>query len=276
MKDAEQYSAKFFEHIRGMSSKSANAAAPKILELYPARSVIDVGCGTGAWVKAFTDCGIKRAIGIDGDYVDRNQLMVASSQFISCDLSQRVDAAEIFRQLGTSERFDLAITLEVGEHLPVWRAESFVDDMCMLADVVLFGAAIPFQGWAKSHINEQWQSFWAKKFCDRGYDAFDVFRPAIWSSSEIVYFYKQNTIFYVKRNAPAHAEFVARYHKPTTSMFDIVHPEHYRGKVSRLKNGYVAQKALNFFRLSGGARRSTVLSTEIQGDEHWTGRADRP
>ncbi len=276
MRDAKQYSAKFFEHIRVMASKSANAAVPKILELYPARSVIDVGCGAGAWIRAFADCGIKRAIGIDGDYVDRNQLMVPSSQLISCDLAQRIDVAEIFRQLGTPERFDLAITLEVGEHLPVRRAESFVDDMCMLADVVLFGAAIPFQGWGKSHINEQWQSFWAKKFYDRGYDAFDVFRPAIWSSPEIAYFYKQNTIFYVKRNMPAHAEFMARYHTPATSMFDIVHPEQYRGKVSRLKNGYVAQKALNFFRLSGGSRRSTVLSTEIRGDEHWTGRTDRP
>jgi SAM-dependent methyltransferase len=277
MKDSKQYSPKFFDRIRDMASSSANAAVPEILKIYPAQSVIDVGCGTGAWVRAFQDCGVKRPVGIDGDYVDRSQLMVAESQFASCDLARRFDVADIFRRLGASERFDLAISLEVGEHLPVERAESLVDDVCMLADVVLFGAAIPFQGWAKSHINEQWQSFWARKFFDRGYDAFDVLRREIWSSPDIVYFYKQNTIFYVKRNTPAHAGFMARYHNPTTSMFDIVHPEQYRGKVRRLKNGYVVQKVFNFFRLSGGRRRSTVLSTEILGDEHWTsGRADRP
>jgi hypothetical protein len=52
-------------------------------------------------------------------------------------------------------------------------------------------------------------------------------------------------------------------------MFDIVHPEHYRGGVASRKNRYFVQKLFNKFRLSGGLQRSTVLTTPLRGDDHW-------
>jgi SAM-dependent methyltransferase len=263
------YSPRFFEHIRDASSGSATAMVPKILEVYPARSVIDIGCGIGAWLKAFADRGVERIAGVDGDYVDRSQLMVPASRFVGCDLDVPFDFTELHRRLGSSDRFDLAISLEVGEHLPVVRAASLVSDLCALADVVLFGAAIPFQGWQRAHVNEQWQSYWAAKFAANGYDAFDALRPLVWSSPNIAYFYKQNTIFYVKRGTRAHQEFLARCGKPTIALFDIVHPEHYRTSTARRKNGNIVQKLFNNFRLSGGMRRSTVLTTPLRGDDHW-------
>lgn len=263
------YSPKFFDHIRDVSSGSAVATVPKILEVYPARSVIDVGCGIGAWLKPFADLGVKRIVGVDGDYVDRDQLMIPAACFVGCDLDVPFDFVELHRRLGSSERFDLAISLEVGEHLPVARAASLVSDLCALADVVLFGAAIPFQGWQRAHVNEQWQSYWAAKFAAGGYDAFDALRPLIWSAPNIAYFYKQNAIFYVKRGTRAHREFLARSLKPTFAMFDIVHPEHYRTGTARRKNGNIVQRLFNHFRLSGGVRRSTVLTTFLRGDDHW-------
>lgn len=263
------YSPKFFAQIREGSSASAAAAVPKVLGIFPAQSVIDVGCGTGTWLKAFADLGVKRIVGLDGHYVDRNQLLIAPSCFLSCNLDEPLDLPELGRQLGSSERFDLAVSLEVGEHLPVARAPSLVADLCKLSDVVLFGAAIPFQGWQRAHVNEQWQSYWAKKFSDNHYDAFDALRPLIWSSPNIAFFYKQNAIFYVKRETPAHEAFLARYARPTVGMFDVVHPEHYRSGVARRKNGNVVQRIVNSFRLSGGRRRSTVLTTPLQGDDHW-------
>jgi SAM-dependent methyltransferase len=263
------YSRKFFENIRDVSLTSAAAAVPAILKVFPARSVIDVGCGIGTWLKPFADSGIERVVGIDGDYVDRNQLVIPSSCFISCDLDKPFDLTELHRRLGGSQRFDLAISLEVGEHLPVARAASLVSDLCALSDVVLFGAAIPFQGWQRVHVNEQWQSYWVAKFAHNGYDAFDALRPLIWSSPDIAYFYKQNSIFYVKRGTQAHEAFMARHARPSVGMFDIVHPEHYRSGVESRKNRNIVQKLFNNFRLSGGMRRSTVLTTRLRGDDHW-------
>jgi SAM-dependent methyltransferase len=269
------YSSKFFENIREGSSTSAEAAVPLILKVRPAHSVIDVGCGIGTWLKSFADLGVQRVVGLDGDYVDQKQLLIPSSCFVSCNLDVPIDIAELNRKTGNSERFDLAISLEVGEHLPVARAASLVSDLCALSDVVLFGAAIPFQGWQRAHINEQWQSYWAQRFANNGFDAFDALRPLLWPLPEVSCFYKQNAIFYVKRETDAHAAFMARYVTPTVAMFDVVHPEHYRTGVARRKNGNFVQRLFNNFRLSGGLRRSTVLTTPLQGDDHWTSSSRR-
>jgi hypothetical protein len=274
-KDADRiYSKQFFEHIRAGSLSSARAAAPKILEIHRARSVIDVGAGIGSWLTVFRDLGVARIAGLDGDYVDHSQLMIPAACFVSCNLDEPIDLEDVYRRLGTHERFELAMSLEAGEHLPPARATSLVADLCAFSDVVLFGAAIPFQGWQRAHINEQWQSYWAAKFRQSGYDAFDALRPAIWSSPEIAFFYKQNPIFYVKRDTPAHQTFVARCGKPTVAMFDIVHPEHYRSGVMRRKHGNFLQKLFNKFRLSGGKQRSIVLTMPLHGDDHWNSKID--
>jgi hypothetical protein len=52
------------------------------------------------------------------------------------------------------ERFDLAMSLEVAEHLTPGRAESFIQELCGVSDCVLFGAAIPGQG-GTNHIHER-------------------------------------------------------------------------------------------------------------------------
>jgi len=263
------YSRKFFAHLREGSAGSARALVPMVLKIHPAGTTIDVGCGIGGWVRAFADQGVK-AVGVDGDYVDRNQLLVPDHCFVAHDLNRPLDAADLGRRFGDSEtsRFDLAISLEVAEHLQPQRSESLVRDLCALADVVLFAAAIPFQGGA-GHVNERWQSWWAQKFSDNGYDPFDVLRRDIWGRRDIAWWYKQNTIFYVKRNSAAHAQFAGSFVQPADTMFDLVHPELFRGKAARLKNGNAVQKLLNRFRRSAGAPRAQVYETPLHGDENW-------
>lgn len=267
------YTPQFFAHIRDGSLASAVKLVPIVLDIAPARSMVDVGCGIGAWVKTFREQGAADAVGIDGFYVEREQLLIDSDRFVAHDLNQPLDTALLRERFAATEsgRFDLAISLEVAEHLAVKRAHSLVRDLCDLADVVLFAAAIPFQGGA-DHVNEQWQSYWAKLFADNGYDAFDVLRPMIWPLRDVAFWYKQNAIFYVKRGSPAHDRFVARFGAPTDAMFDIVHPELFRGKVNKLKNGNILQKMYNRFRLSGDEPRTKVLETGLWGDEHWQPR----
>ena len=270
------YSRDFFAHISGGSDASSRALVPMILDIQPARSMVDVGCGTGVWVNAFVQCGVTGAIGLDGNYVERNQLAIEDNRFIAQDLNRELDTADLCRRFCDKEagRFDLAMSLEVAEHLVPARATSLVRDLCALSDVVLFGAATPFQGGA-GHVNERWQSWWARKFADNGYDAFDVLRREIWAMPDVAWWYKQNTIFYVKKNSPAHARFAARFPNASGTMFDIVHPELFRGKVNRLKNGNVFQKLWNGFRLSADEPRRKVLETSLSGDEDWSRPAER-
>ena len=261
------YSGRFFAHLRDASVKSADALVPIVLDIHPARSIIDVGCGIGGWVKAFVEHGVADAVGVDGDYVDRKQLLIDESRFIAHDLNRELDVVELCRR-NAFDRFDLAISLEVAEHLAPERSDGLVKDLCALADVVLFAAAVPFQGGA-GHINERWQSWWAQKFADNRYDPFDVLRRDIWSRRDIAWWYKQNTIFYVKRYSAAHARFAGRFARPADTMFDLIHPELFRGKVARLKNGNMVQRLLNRFRHSAGQPRTQVFETPLYGDENW-------
>ena len=263
------YSRKFFAHLREGSAGSARALVPLLLDIHPARSMIDIGCGIGGWVKAFAEQGVS-AVGVDGDYVDRKQLLIPQDRFVAYDLNRALDVGDLGCRYGDAQagRFDLAISLEVAEHLQPQRSDSLVRDLCALSDVVLFAAAIPFQGGA-GHINERWQSWWAQKFSENGYDPFDVLRREIWGRRDIAWWYKQNAIFYVKRNSAAHARFTARFGEPSATMFDFVHPELLRGKSARLKHGNVVQRVLNRFRRAAGEPRARVFETPLHGDEGW-------
>jgi hypothetical protein len=111
------------------------------------------------------------------------------------------------------------LSLEVAEHLPPERAQSFVADLVALAPAVLFGAAIPGQG-GVNHLNEQWQSYWAAHFASHGYASFDVVRPAIWNDAAIPAWYRQNAVLYL--DAPSAAALALT---PTPAhLLDCVHP----------------------------------------------------
>ena len=79
----------------------------------------------------------------------------------------------------------------------------------------------------------------------------------------------------MKRNSAAHARFATRFGAPAATMFDLVHPELFRGKVAQLKNGNIVQKILNAFRQSAGEPRRRALETPLSGDRSWQ-RDGRP
>jgi hypothetical protein len=83
-------------------------------------------------------------------------LQIPKERFIPADLRNLPPAAEF-------GQFDLAICLEIAEHLPESCADALIKFLSELAPAVLFGAAIPGQG-GVNHINEQWQSYWVAKF----------------------------------------------------------------------------------------------------------------
>lgn len=154
--------------------------------------MVDVGCGTGAWLAGFIEAGLKpeNVLGLDGDYVDRSLLLIPKERFVPADLS---------RPQPREESYDLAISLEVAEHLPPSSASNFVRFLTSLSPVVLFSAAIPLQG-GTGHVNEQWPAYWAKLFRDCGYAPCDALRRRIWNMKDVEYYYKQNAVFYVRRD----------------------------------------------------------------------------
>src|SRR5262249_33625764 len=133
-------------------SLSAAVIVDHLLNILPIHSAIDIGCGVGLWLKALSDRGTRTVTGVDGDYTNRSRLVIGPAQFIARDLNQSMNGIGVAKS-------DLAMSLEVGEHLLPSRAEAFVDDICSLSDFVMYGAAIKHQG-GEQHITEQPQSYW--------------------------------------------------------------------------------------------------------------------
>lgn len=200
-------------HFNDPIRASAEIIAPLLLELTAAQSVLDVGCGSGIWLKAFQDRG-RQIRGLDGDYIDRASLLIPPERFQSADLAKPFDAASA----------DLAICLEVAEHLPESAAEGFVDSLVNSAPVIFFSAAIPGQG-GMGHVNEQWPSYWKAKFAARGYCAFDSVRRKVWAREDVLYWYAQNPLLYVRQSELGRYPLLVA--EPQDLLVDVIHPRRY-------------------------------------------------
>jgi SAM-dependent methyltransferase/predicted O-methyltransferase YrrM/lipopolysaccharide biosynthesis glycosyltransferase len=224
------YTRDFYELIGEGTRSSAREIIPLLLDLLQPilpKSVVDVGCGTGSWLGAFQKLGIADCLGIDGDYVDRTILQIPLNQFQSADLKQ---------PLQLNRKFDLAISLEVAEHLPSTCAENFVNSLTQLAPIILFSAAIPFQGGVE-HVNEQWPQYWAYYFQKNGFAVIDCLRQKIWNNDKVEPWYAQNILVFVKQeHLSGYPRLVNEYQNTDLNQLAIVHPKIYFYSLQAARN----------------------------------------
>ena len=237
------YDGDFFTRLEAGARRSARRVVPLVLEYLQPKSVVDVGCGLGAWLSAFREHGVSDLCGVDGAHVLETDLPLADFLFKPHDLTQ---------PLHLPRRFDLVICLEVAEHLPPACARSFVESLTRLGPVVLFSAAIPGQG-GTDHRNEQWPDYWADHFSSLGYLAFDVLRPRLWADSDVEWWYVQNVILYVAASR-LHA-----YPRFQSAGPDSIAPPR------RLVHPAVHQQTLWLYRAASAARDLCTLLATLPG-----------
>lgn len=192
---ADDYTRDFHLNLK---SEDSTYSAERVLSLLlprlpPVSSCIDVGCGPGTWLATLSRLQKQKTeiLGIDGPWVDRDLLAIPEDSFLAVDIS--------LEQLPTIQRrYDLAISLEVAEHLFPEKAEEFVSFLTDISDFVLFSAAIPFQE-GTNHFNERWQNYWAALFEQRNYLPLDLVRPFLWNDSDVRIHYRQNSLLYVRK-----------------------------------------------------------------------------
>lgn len=223
MTDGTIYDRSFYERQAARSLQSARIVLGKLFPLLRPRRVVDIGCGVGPWVKAALELGAEEAVGVDGTYVDQSMLLIAPAQFRSADLETETLTRVLARDL--NERFDLAISLETAEHLSHVRAAGFVEELTALSDVVLFGAAVPFQS-GTHHVNEQWPEFWALLFRAQGYECWDWLRGELWAARDVDWWYAQNTLVFAKSGSAAAAA-LPEAAKVQGHSLGLVHPENF-------------------------------------------------
>jgi SAM-dependent methyltransferase len=169
------------------------------------QSLVDVGCGTGTWVRAAIELGVDDVLGVDGADLANDQLRFPWTSFRQEDLEHAVN-------LGRT--FEVAICLEVGEHLAPERAEVLISTLTAHADRIYFSAACPGQ-LGEHHVNCQWPAYWQRIFNAQGYACEDSIRWLLWDLPDLEFWYRQN-VFLAQRR-PEHAG-----HEPRIP--PVIHP----------------------------------------------------
>lgn len=257
------YSPGFFAGNARSSMPSAVPILQLLRDLYSPTSIVDIGCGSGAWLTAAEEVGFTVLRGYDGPWADPTRYTSPNIDFTPVDLEHA--------DLEHDRRYDLAMSVEVAEHLSAARADFIVDALCNASDVVLFSAAVPYQG-GVHHIHEKPQTFWKAKFNDRGYQAFDIIRPAVWDNDEIKWWFRQNALLYVKEGAAVLD--ADKLRAMEDHIWDLVHPAAlaHRTKTSRqqiqalrTERDDLARKVERLERqLNGGPQRRRPLPARVK------------
>jgi len=203
-------------------------AARKILSIVlnaipPVDSAIDFGCGVGTWLSVLAERGARTIQGMDGPWVEKAFLVIPETCFRRTDFEQEQHFAQ---------RYDLAISLEVAEHLQPEYAAHFIAMLTAASDFVLFSAAIPFQG-GNGHFNEQWPDYWAGLFQKQSYSVVDFIRRNVWNDRDIPLWYRQNTLFFVKNSRLGDLRLPCHELYTNQEQLTLVHPDYYLLKVNR-------------------------------------------
>lgn len=208
---SELYDDSFYKDRHRKTEYAAKIILKRIFEIIPQpTSMVDIGCGVGTWLyiaKTYHNVGVVR--GYDGDYVPPKYIKIASDEFCPVNIEKL--------SFDGGERFDLAISLEVAEHLDEKYADKFVNNLCRISDNVLFSAGVPYQG-GFGHINEQPLSYWKAKFEAEGFKFYDAVRPFVWNDPKIPVWYRQNVVLFSKLDFP-------KLKEVPTEQVDIIHPE---------------------------------------------------
>jgi SAM-dependent methyltransferase len=181
------YDETFYRYIEQGATRSAQVIVPLVIEQLKVDSLLDVGCGAGAWLAEYRRQGVPICVGVDGDYVKPSSLLVSGSTFVARDVAKPFDLGQ---------RFDVVQCLEVGEHLEPLASRTLVRNLVQHGDMVVFSAAIPGQG-GENHINEQPYEFWRTLFAEHGYFPYDFLRPLLINRKAVEIWYRNNMMLYV-------------------------------------------------------------------------------
>lgn len=137
-------------------------AADRIVRRYQPRTAIDIGCAFGLLVEALCDRGV------DAYGVDVSPYAVSNARDDMADrlwVQSVVDPIPVF---SGAERYDLAICIEVLEHLPPEQAEAAIANICSISDRVLFSSS-PDDFDEPTHFNVLPASDWLTLFAACGF-----------------------------------------------------------------------------------------------------------
>lgn len=180
----------FLRDVDPDATYAAPIVAKSIIDELRPKRAIDVGCGTGALLRALQDSGCS-CLGLE--YADA-ALDICRSRGLDV-MKFDIEHDKLAQYLGP---FDVTISMEVAEHLPEKCADSYVGLLSTLSPILVLTAATPGQG-GTDHVNEQPHEYWIRRFADRGFVLDRILSDkwrSQWDAEGIVGFYHKNIMVF--------------------------------------------------------------------------------
>jgi SAM-dependent methyltransferase len=159
------YSASYFADLDRLQHESSEHIAQWIVDALLPRTIIDVGCGSGALMAALAARGVQ-AVGVDISPAALHMVRKRGLSVVPFDLTTRGPNLP-------GPPYDLVISCEVAEHLKPRHAREFVRRLTTAGNRVFLTAAEPSertgQGPGLLHYNEQPNSYWIDLFAQHGW-----------------------------------------------------------------------------------------------------------
>ncbi|MBI5591926.1 MAG: methyltransferase domain-containing protein [Deltaproteobacteria bacterium] len=182
--------------VESTAGCSAQVISESILNEFKPIRVVDVGCGTGVLLYALKEHGCI-CFGLENSSAALNLCRTRGLDVRKFDLGHDILAKDI-------ETFDVAICMEVAEHLPKKFANRLIDLLTILSPITVFTAATPGQG-GKDHINEKPHDYWIDKFGSHGF-RYDLKLSQTWrhqwEMKNVTGFYQRNLMIFRQIESP--------------------------------------------------------------------------
>ncbi|MDD5302698.1 MAG: class I SAM-dependent methyltransferase [Elusimicrobia bacterium] len=137
--------------------QSAEIIADILHGLFRPKRLVDLGAGCGVYGHRFAKNGVD-VVSIDG--------VVPPAEHSYPVVFQARDLTVPFENVWGE--FDLALCLEVAEHIPEALAGAFLDNLLRFSDRLILSAAQPNQG-GHHHVNERPKRYWVARLAEKGF-----------------------------------------------------------------------------------------------------------
>lgn len=159
--------------------------ANEIVKMFKSsKSIVDIGCGNGGYTKNFIDNGLM-CTGYDGSPLTPE---ITGGLCSVKDFSQPVDIG----------KFELVLSLEVGEHIPERYEQVFIDNLCKTAKkFICLSWGVVGQG-GLGHVNCRNNDYVIAQMAKRGF-IFDIDRSEALRSVSTFPWFKNTVMVFDKK-----------------------------------------------------------------------------
>ncbi|MFC1753745.1 methyltransferase domain-containing protein [Thermoproteota archaeon] len=190
------YNGSFFDKNLKMNMPIASRMVNVLVSHFNPKSVVDVGCGNAEFLSCFQKKGVE-VKGYEG----------SAHAIARCVIDKRlVEKFDLRNHIDSNRTYDLAMCLEVAEHIEKIFSAKLVENLVGLSSIVVFTAAPPGQG-GHFHINEQPREFWFNLFRSKGFEFDAGMTEKIkndFKEKDVLWWYSANLMIFIKRNSSKH------------------------------------------------------------------------